>query len=177
MLTVEARARWPGQRFRVPSGFTDAAWRLVNERPSHLLDPRFASWDAWLAAAAEAALARASDGCVQLADCRWGQANTARIRHPLSAALPALAGWLDMPATPMSGDWSVPRVQTPTFGASERFAVEPGREEDGYFHMPGGQSGHFLSPFYRAGHDAWVTGEPTPFLPGPAEHVLVLRPE
>jgi penicillin amidase len=176
MLTVEARARWPGQRFRVPPGFTDAAWRLVNERPAHLLDPRFGSWDAWLAAAAEAALDRARDGCARLADCRWGVANTVRIRHPLSAALPVLSPWLDMPATPMPGDWSVPRVQTPTFGASERFAVEPGREEHGYFHMPGGQSGHFLSPFYRAGHDAWVKGEPTPFLPGPPQHVLVLRP-
>lgn len=177
MLTVEARARWPQRPFRVPSGFTDAAWRLANARPPHLLDPRFGSWDEWLAAAAEAALDRASDGCGQLTDCPWGQANTARIRHPLSAALPVLSAWLDMPATPMPGDWSVPRVQTPTFGASERFAVEPGREEHGYFHMPGGQSGHFLSPFYRAGHDAWVKGEPTPFLPGPAEHVLVLRPE
>jgi penicillin amidase len=81
-----------------------------------------------------------------------------------------------MPATEMPGDWSTPRVQSPTFGASERFAVEPGREQDGYFHMPGGQSGHPLSPYYRAGHEAWVKGEPTPFLPGPAERVLTLHP-
>jgi penicillin amidase len=177
MLTVEARARWPGQRLRVPPGFTDAAWRLVNERPPHLLDPRYSGWDAWLVAAAEAALQRAGEGCEPSVECTWGRANTTRIRHPLSEAVPALSSWLDMPATPMPGDWSVPRVQTPSFGASERFAVEPGREEHGYFHMPGGQSGHFLSPHYRAGHDAWVRGEPTPFLPGPAEHVLVLRPE
>jgi penicillin amidase len=177
MLTVEARARWPGQRLRVPPGFGDAAWRLVSERPAHLLDPRYPGWDAWLADAAGAALGRASAGCDDAVACEWGVANTARIRHPLSLAVPQLARWLDMPATPLPGDWSVPRVQTPGFGASERFAVEPGREEAGYFHMPGGQSGHFLSPFYRAGHDAWVKGEPTPFLPGPAEHVLVLRPE
>ncbi len=176
MLTVEARARWPGQRFRVPPAFGDAAWRLVTERPAHLLDPRFESWDAWLVAAAQAAIDGAAEGCAALGACPWGEANTARIRHPLSVSVPALSAWLDMPATAMPGDWSVPRVQTPGFGASERFAVEPGREEAGYFHMPGGQSGHFLSPFYRAGHDAWVKGEPTPFLPGPAEHVLVLRP-
>jgi penicillin amidase len=177
MLTVEARARWPDQRFRVPPAFGDAAWRLVNERPAHLLDPRVSGWDAWLEAAAADAVAHAAEGCAALGACAWGQANTTRIRHPLSAALPALSRWLDMPATPMSGDWSVPRVQTPHFGASERFAVEPGREEAGYFHMPGGQSGHFLSPYYRAGHEAWVRGEPTPFLPGAAEHVLVLTPE
>jgi penicillin amidase len=42
--------------------------------------------------------------------------------------------------------------------------------------MPGGQSGNPLSPFYRAGHEAWTRGEPTPFLPGPATHTLRLQP-
>ena len=64
----------------------------------------------------------------------------------------------------------------PTFGASERFVVSPGREADGIFHMPGGQSGHLLSPFYRKGHEAWAAGEPTPFLPGPSRHRLTLNP-
>ena len=41
-------------------------------------------------------------------------------------------------------------------------------------HMPGGQSGHPLSEFYRAGHAAWVHGEPTPFLPGPPQYELIL---
>jgi len=66
-------------------------------------------------------------------------------------------------------------VQSPNHGASERFVVVPGREAEGIFHMPGGQSGHPMSPAYRAGHDAWVRGEPTPFLPGPAVHTLTLR--
>jgi len=81
-----------------------------------------------------------------------------------------------MPAEPLPGDWSTPRVQSPKFGASERFGVSPGREAAGYLHMPGGQSGHPLSPFYRAGHAAWVRGEPTPFLPGEPVHVLRLVP-
>jgi len=70
----------------------------------------------------------------------------------------------------------MPRVQGADFGASERFAVSPGREHEGYFHMPGGQSGHPLSPHYRDGHSAWARGERTPFLPGPAQHRLTLRP-
>ncbi|MEX2051113.1 MAG: penicillin acylase family protein, partial [Steroidobacteraceae bacterium] len=73
-------------------------------------------------------------------------------------------------------DWSTPRVQSPIFGASERFAVSPGREGEGYLHMPGGQSGHPFSPFYRDGHVAWVQGDPTPFLPGPARYSLTLVP-
>ena len=61
-------------------------------------------------------------------------------------------------------------------GVSQRLAVSPGHESEGYLHMPCGQSGHFLSPHYRDAHDAWVEGQPTPFLPGPAIHKLVLKP-
>ena len=52
----------------------------------------------------------------------------------------------------------MPRVQTPDIGASERMVVSPGHEADGIIHMPGGQSGHPLSPFWGAGHDDWVQG-------------------
>jgi len=68
----------------------------------------------------------------------------------------------------------MPRIQGQTFGASERFAVSPGHEEEGIFEMPGGQSAHPLSSYYIAGHEAWVKGEPTAFLPGKTEHVLAL---
>ena len=70
----------------------------------------------------------------------------------------------------------MPRVQSPGWGASERLAVSPGREEDGYFHMPAGQSGHFRSPYYGAGHDAWAAGLQTPLLPGATKWVLTLAP-
>jgi penicillin amidase len=152
-------------------------WRLVEERPLHLLDPRHESWEEQLLAAADAV----SDHFAErygpgLAQRTWGERNVTRVGHPLSGALPRLSGWLDLEPRPLPGDSNMPRVQSPGFGASERFAVSPGREEQGYFHMPGGQCGHPLSPFYRAGHEAWVSGEPTPFLPGPPEHRLTLRP-
>jgi penicillin amidase len=54
--------------------------------------------------------------------------------------------------------------------------VSPGREADGIMHMPTGQSGHPLSPFYANSHAAWTKGEPTPFLPGPAVYTLTLSP-
>lgn len=177
MLTAGARARWPDFRWRTPERFTEVALRLAGERPMHLLDPRFADWDAWLADVAMEVVRKLPEQCTDLAGCNWGRVNGARIQHPLSAALPFLSPWLDMPAEPLPGDWSMPRVQSPEFGASERFGVSPGLEREGYLHMPGGQSGHPLSPFYRAGHEAWVRGEPTPFLPGTARHVLRLVPD
>jgi penicillin amidase len=88
-----------------------------------------------------------------------------------------VAQLLNMPADPLAGDNDMPRVQGPRFGQSQRLVVSPGREDEAIFHMPGGQSGHPMSPFYRAGHDAWVKGEPTPLLPGPTQHTLMLNPQ
>jgi penicillin amidase len=76
---------------------------------------------------------------------------------------------------PLAGDDDMPRVAGPSFGASERFAVSPGREAEGYLHLPGGQGGHPLSPFYRAGFGDWAAGRPTPLLPGPMQHSLTLQ--
>ena len=83
---------------------------------------------------------------------------------------------LDMPYQPLPGDSNMPRVQGTDFGASQRMAVAPGDEAHGYFMMPGGQSGHPLSPYYGAGHQDWAEGKPTPLLPGPPQHTLVMIP-
>jgi penicillin G amidase len=54
--------------------------------------------------------------------------------------------------------------------------VSPGREAEGSFNMPGGQSGNPLSPHYGDAFAAWARGAGTPFLPGPAAHRLTLSP-
>jgi penicillin G amidase len=91
-------------------------------------------------------------------------------------SLPWLRIWLAVPPVGLPGDVNMPLVQAPEFGASERMVVAPGHEDTGIFHMPGGQSGHPLSPFFLAGHEAWVRGDPTPFLPGPTLHQLTMQP-
>ena len=155
----------------------DSLWRMVTERPDHLLGPDDASWDEVLLSAVDNVMGYFESEIGPDQELwTWGARNTVTIRHPLTLAVPQLAGWLNMPPVQLPGDSLMPRVQGPKFGASERFAVSPGREEDGYFHMPGGQSGHPLSPHYRAGHEAWVDGQPTPFLPGETETVLMLVP-
>lgn len=150
---------------------------IIRARPAHLLDPSFRTWDDLLAAAADDVSQSFAKEGEAPGTSTWGEANTARIAHPLAQALPHwAASWLSMAADPLPGDANMPRVQEASFGASERFAVAPGREDRGIFHMPGGQSSNPLSPFFRAGHEAWVRGEPTPFLPGPAEHTIELSP-
>lgn len=151
-------------------------WPLVNQRPDHLLPRRYASWDALFEDAADDV--RATLGKIgPLQQRTWGERNTAAICHPLAKAIPLIGKhWLCMPAQQLAGDGNMPRVVGPAFGASERMVVSPGHEHDGIIQMPGGQSGHPLSPFWGAGHRAWVTGSPTPFLPGSARYTLHLQP-
>ncbi|MEO8671353.1 MAG: penicillin acylase family protein [Tahibacter sp.] len=173
-----ALARAKSAAFELPSaqGYEAAVWTLLQIRPMHLLDPRYADWNALLLDAATK-VAEESGGQGKLASQTWGERNTAAIRHPLSRALPNfIARWIDMPAQSLPGDSNMPRVQSPGFGASERFTIEPGHEDRSYLMMPGGQSGNPLSPFHAAGHDDWVIGRATPLLPGPSLHRLTLEP-
>ncbi|KAF1696123.1 penicillin acylase family protein [Pseudoxanthomonas koreensis] len=176
-LTAPAQAAL-GEDFAMPDlpQLEGVAWPLLQQRPAHLLSRRYPSWDALLEdAAREVRDDLAGKG--PLSARRWGERNVARICHPLANALPGfLAARLCMPADALPGDSAMPRVQGPAFGASERMVVSPGHEADGIVHMPGGQSGHPLSPFWGAGHDDWVHGRPTPFLPGTARHTLTLEP-
>ncbi len=177
-LTAPAKAAL-GEDFELPAmaQLEGVAWPLLTQRPEHLLPPRFASWDALLEDAAEDVRKEFSERG-PLNERSWGERNTAAICHPLAGAIPLLGKrLLCMPSQPLRGDTHMPLVAAPGFGASQRMVVSPGFERDGIIHMPGGQSGHPLSPFWGAGHQAWVQGEPTPFLPGPAEHTLRLLPE
>ena len=151
--------------------FEHSLWATVQARPAHLLPAGHADWDAFLTAMADRAVADTPAGQT------WGAVNAVAIGHPMADVLPPLlARHLRAPSTPQAGDRDMPRVAGPSFGASERFAVSPGREEQGFFTMPGGQSGHPLSPHFLAGHDDWLAGRPAPFLPGATEHTLTLTP-
>lgn len=157
--------------------FEGALWRLVTEQPRHLLAPEHASWREFLLSQADAVLDDMQARCGKIDRCRWGAQRPVRLRHVLSRALPSLLQRItDLPALELPGDRDMPRVQVGAFGASERFAVSPGRESQGYLHIAGGQSGHPLSSFYRAGIREWAEGRPLPFLPGPAQHRLRLLP-
>jgi penicillin amidase len=153
-------------------------WRLVTEQPAHLLESNDGSWREVLLATVDSTISYFENELGgEIDDQTWGARNVLRMQHPLSRAVPALSRWLDMPQQPLPGDSDMPRVQSSGWGATERLAVSPGREDEGYFHMPAGQSGHPLSPYFGAGHDAWVEGLPTPLLPGPAKNVLKLLPQ
>jgi len=149
-------------------------WKLLSEKPLHLLDPQYASWDALLLHTASEVIERAErEGGLSEPWSRW---NVTAYRHPLSAGLPFASRWLDMPLQPLPGDLYTPNMHWNASASSERMIVSPGREDEGIMHMPTGQSGNPLSPFYANSHQAWVRGEATPFLPGPTVYTLTLTP-
>ena len=167
----------PDKETLVPGQFESALWRLVTERPLHLLPAPYGDWRQFLLAQLDRTIDGLIKTCGKLQRCTWGSRRPVRIRHPLSGALPFLSPMLDMRTVILPGDHDMPRVQDGPIGASERFAVSPGHEAQGYIHIAGAQSGHPLSPYYRAGFMDWAQGNPLPFLPGPSQHRLTLRPE
>lgn len=164
---------WPGY---VDNKVEYGTWTLITEQPERHLPNGYASWSDLLADTAVTLFNDLNSSETGLSEVTWGQANILAIEHPISGAVQALSPILNMKAVPMSGDTYMPRVQGRDFGASQRMSVAPGHEEDGYFHMATGQSGHPLSPFYGAGHKDWLQGRPSPFLPGATVYELTLTP-
>ncbi|MBI3349624.1 MAG: penicillin acylase family protein [Burkholderiales bacterium] len=151
-------------------------WALIQAARPDTLPGAFKSWPELLQRAVLDSRKALIDQHGSLAAATWGADNPTGMRHPLSAAVPALSSWLDQTGQGMAGDSHMPRVHNHGHGQSERMVVSPGHEEKGILVIPGGQSGHPLSPFYRGDHAAWLAAEPLPFLPGKATHRLVLRP-
>ena len=169
-----------GERFTAPklSQLEAVLWPAIENEIPELLPTDYAQWDEFLHASLIELQSQLQDVPGDLIDRSWGEKNATQICHPLALALPTLlAEPLCMPSEPQAGDSNMPRVAGPGFGASQRMVVSPGHEAEGLFHMPGGQSGHPLSPFWGAGHTDWMRGQPSPFLPGETRHTLTLTAE
>lgn len=151
--------------------------RLLAERPAGWLPPQFADWRALQLAALDRVIADLGKDGRPLSEATWGRRNTAASAHPIAPAVPLLGRFLKVAPQMLAGDQHMPRVAGPTFGQSERLTVTPGREQDGIFNMPGGQSGHPLSPNFLGGRDDWVGGRASPLLPGTTEHTLTFVPQ
>jgi penicillin amidase len=175
-LTAPARAIDPAFDYTRLQRGEGPVWQIVKERPLHLLDPKYKTWDEAILSTVDAVVSQLTENGRSLAERTWGEANSAEIRHPLASAIPFFGKYLNMPGDALPGDVYTPRASTPRTGPSERMVVSPGREDEGILHIPTGQSGHPLSPHFGDQYRAWLNGEPTPFLPGPAVSTLTLTP-
>jgi len=148
-------------------------WQLVSQQPDNFMWLPRSSWSAIFHEALDNTLSDMTQNQA-LVNATWGQENQATIKHPLASAVPFFGQYLNMPTDPLPGDNFMPRVDGGSFGASERMIVSPGHEETGILHMPTSQAGHPWSPYYGKGHQNWVQGKPSPFLPGETQYKLTL---
>lgn len=152
-----------------------AAWQLINSFPDTWLSDNTASWPALMLTTYQdmrrsLLIKHTGNEKGALSALTWGEVNALEIKHPFSAQMPLLSKLLDMPKAAGFGDSFMPAVQRTSFGASQRFFVQPGLEQQAILTLPGGQSGHPLSPYYRAGFDEYVKQKNTPLLPGAIVH-------
>lgn len=150
-------------------------WRLVEERPPHLLPPWFDGWDALLAAAASEVLDAVPEGA-SLGSFVWGAVNTLSMRHALSQFVPLLGRLFDAPRAQLDGDLNMPLAQTSQHGPVFRFVISPGDERTAIAQMAGGQAGNPLTPYYLSGHEDWLKAASSPFNPGEPRYELTLEP-
>lgn len=109
---------------------------------------------------------RQYSGQSRVQDQRWGAVHINTINHLLGVSS-ILGVWLNLEPMPMPGCPDTVRYSGPDSGVSERFVISPGHPEDGLFQMPGGQSGHFLSPHYADQYAYWQKGAPLKFIQPP----------
>jgi penicillin G amidase len=176
---AKCRQLEPEFRFYWPASDEPLQQLLEAKLPQLLPDKvRYKDWDAFLydlLKQAEHNVAEHYQASSQ-GTLNWGKTNQLSMTHPFSSSLPFLKGWLDMPKQALPGCPQCVRWYAPGSGASERLVVAPGHEIEGILHMPGGQSGHPLSPHYRDQHQAWVEGKPLPLLAGPPKYQLAFLP-
>ncbi len=161
-----------------PAQFEGPLWQLLTERPLHLLARDYADWPEFLRAQVDATIAELAAQLARSCRAAPGVPTTRR-----ASAIRCRARCRGSPPTSTCRPWNCREITTchgyrtapsapPSVSPSR-----PGHESEGYLHLPGGQSGHPLSPYYRAGFMQWARGEPLPFLPGPTEHTLTLTPD
>jgi penicillin amidase len=152
---------------------------LTEKIPELLPDPkRFKNWDDFLLELLKQSTQQlqADYPNTPLPELTWGQTNQAQFAHPFAKALPLLGWLLNMPEDKLAGCSGCVRVTGHHFGASERLVVSPAHLDEGILHMPGGQSAHPLSPYYRDQQAYWVKGLAMPLLAESSEHSLTLKP-
>ncbi len=138
----------------------------------------YTNWDEFLLTVLKyAAKSLTNEYTVQsLHELTWGKVNIAEIAHPLSQGIPGIGSILNFPRQSLSGCDFCIKVDSSSFGATQRFVISPAHWQDGILQTPGGQSGHPLSNHYKDLHDAWVRGKPGQFVSDQHVRELVLVP-
>lgn len=156
-----------------------AIWQLIRRESPAWLPEGEDDWQRFMLSQYQLAkqqLQETYGSSPDLSDLNWGKVNALTLKHPFAAQIPFVGSSLNMPQVPAFGDTFMPAVQKRAFGASQRLFVRPGHLDQAVLTVPGGQSGHPLSPFYKAGFSDYANQRMTPLLPGTLEHTITFMP-
>lgn len=150
---------------------------LLLNKPFHLLNPQYNSWDELLIVSATEAAGQLAKSPKELSKVTWGTRNILQARHPFSSRIPSfLARLINLPERSLAGDGLVVHVSKPKNGASMRMVIDVSNTEHSLYSQPGGQSGYFLSPHYQDLFESWYVGKGRSFESSQVESKQVIHP-
>jgi penicillin amidase len=158
--------------------FMNTVWleNMVAFQPPRWLPSRYASWDALLVAAVEAA-ADAPDAPRNLATWKYGEYSTIEIAHPIFGKVPWLKKYASTGRWPESGNGVTVKQVGGIFAPSERFTADFADLGHSTLNIINGQSGNLFSPYFNDQFQAWYRGTTfeLPFSPEAVERTAAHR--
>lgn len=146
--------------------------RVIESGDERLLPPSFNSWQDFLLSIIIDLDYYFLDSFGSYEQVTWGDRNRLEMYHPFGFFNDVFATLLNAPEAPQPGNVFTLNAHVFGYGAAVRVVFDMAGKSS--FNMPGGQSGHFLSPYYNAGTEDWLRGEFKTLSPGPAKHQLTL---
>ncbi|HEX6466139.1 MAG TPA: penicillin acylase family protein [Terriglobales bacterium] len=158
---------------------TVALEEIVEHRLARWLPKEFNNYDELLAAAVEKTI---EDAPRELRKWRWGDVSTVEIQHPVLGSVPVLKWFSGTGKHPQSGGGYTVKQVGQKLGPSERLTVDFSNLDGSTLNIVVGESGNFLSPYYKDQFAAWYSGKTFLLAFGPSSvqqakrHELTLTP-
>ena len=130
---------------------------VLEKQPKRWLPDGYADYEAVLTAAVEAAVNNPA-APKKLSEWKWGKASPLYIQHPVLGNLPLIWRWTGPGLVDQSGGGLSVKQVGRQFGPSERLTVDFSNFDQSTLNLVTGQSGNFLSAYYRDQWKAWYAG-------------------
>lgn len=155
---------------------------VLSKQPARWLPPGYSNYGALLTAAIENTLKQPGVP-PNLAQWKWGENYWVEIDHPILSRLPLVGSFTGPGRHPLGGNHYTVKAVDRNFGSSERLTWNFDNFDASTLNVVTGESGIFLSPYYKDQWSAWYGGSTfkLPFSSAAVEqhraHELTLEPK
>ena len=162
--------------FAVTDLWTIPLWKIIDDKPLHLLHSSYRDWDAFLIASLfdlDELIDKQYGG---LANLSWEAVNEIEFQTLAEFDNIFLKSLIALPEYETKGDVFLPKVREKGFGANARLVLSPGSNQQNLIAMPVGQSSNPLSSYWSVGHEEWAKDIPLMLSPGDTKYELTIFP-